>query len=141
MRTNTQQPSASIKIGRISKEVEKAFSLTLACDVSIFLEENDMNELASAKPNRYLEVIHEMTEIIKKPDLVYFDRNAFQFIYFRFYASHKGFHPMGIRVGLQNHPNVWTMLHMGWYRNEDCKNLAKNGSFKRIRKERASRKA
>ena len=63
-----------IKVGRISSKVEKNLNITLTSNPSIFLNEGFLDALASERPNSYPNDIIEITNLVKKPNFVFYLR-------------------------------------------------------------------
>ena len=63
-----------IKVGRISSKVEKNLNITLTSNPSIFLNEGFLDALASKRPNCYPNDIREITNLVKKPNFVFYLR-------------------------------------------------------------------
>jgi hypothetical protein len=59
-----------IKVGRVNIDVEKALGLVLTSDVSVYIGEEALNDLASRHPENYLSILEEIAKILKTPDFV-----------------------------------------------------------------------
>jgi hypothetical protein len=64
----------SVKLGRINRYVEKAIEENFEGDVTIYMEEKDVDELARRAPDDYLRRLSEASRIIKNPDYVSYSK-------------------------------------------------------------------
>ena len=74
-----------IKVGRISSKVEKNLNITLTSNPSIFLNEGFLDALASKRPNSYPNDIIEITNLVKKPNFVFYLRENKELVYAKTY--------------------------------------------------------
>ena len=58
----------SLKIGRVSRKIEKAVNHEFGEDVGVYLDNKTLDELANKWPDAYLGRIQEMGRIIASPD-------------------------------------------------------------------------
>ena len=58
----------SLKIGRVSRKVEKAVGHEFGTDVSVYIPGEELDELARKWPDNYLGRVEEMGRIIAAPD-------------------------------------------------------------------------
>ena len=76
-----------LKVGRINRATERALDISLSGDVNIYLREEQLNDIASKRPDTYLAYIEELSSILRKPDFVSFDSERQSFFYCRAYAQ------------------------------------------------------
>jgi hypothetical protein len=58
----------SVKLGRINRAIEKALGVDLGENVWIYMEQDDLDQMASKWPSVYLSRLEEASKIIKTPD-------------------------------------------------------------------------
>ena len=76
-----------LKLGRISRKVEKALGLSLVCDVNIYLPQPQLDQLAASRPHDYLKRLDEISGICRDPDYVRYDESNDTFIYLKEYIK------------------------------------------------------
>ena len=96
-----------IRIGRISRAVERGLRISLTGDVTVYLPSNEADTLAKAHPNTYLRLIEGITEIIRSPDFVHFDAEQRQMNFIRFYDKGMRFIAMTVRIKHRGRPSRW----------------------------------
>jgi hypothetical protein len=58
----------SVKLGRINRAIEKALGVDLGENVWIYMDQADLDKMASKWPSVYLARLEEASKIIKTPD-------------------------------------------------------------------------
>jgi hypothetical protein len=99
--------SGPIKIGRINSKVERALGLSLVSDVAVYLEEKDLDHLATIRPNDYLKTIDEITGILKSPDYVRYEEKADSILYLKEYIKGGLFTKVAVEIVHEGTPKVW----------------------------------
>lgn len=102
-----------IRIGRIARSIERALSLSLTGEVAVYMNQEDLDALASRRPGDYLLVIQELCDVLKNPDFVGFCEEKEVFTYMKFYFREDGFYPFYLFVGRKGIPGKWFFLRMG----------------------------
>ncbi len=100
----------NIKVGRIARSTERALGLSLTGEVSIYMTNATLDELARKKPQSYLRFLREITEILKNPDFVSFDQVHEQFVYQKQYYKAGAFQSLYLFVGRGEEPGKWYFL-------------------------------
>lgn len=127
-----QHNNQSLKIGRITSEVEATFNAHFAFNPNVYFQQEHLDAFVSAHPDRYLRIMEEVSAMIRHPDLVCFVASESTFYYFRLYAGKEGFRTLGVRICLRGHPNAWCISEVKWYNDEFAKKIMKKGEFRRV---------
>ena len=102
-----ERQEENIKVGRIARSTERALGLSLTGEVSIYITNAELDELARKKPNSYLRFLREITEILKNPDFVSFDQVHEEFVYQKQYFKAAAFQSLYLFVGRGEQPGKW----------------------------------
>ena len=102
-----ERQNENIKVGRIARSTERALGLALTGEVSIYMAEPDLNDLAKRMPHGYLRFLREVTEILKNPDFVSFNETKEEFIYQKQYFKAGAFQSVFLHVGRGETPGKW----------------------------------
>ena len=96
-----------IKVGRISSKVEKNLNITLTSNPSIFLNEGFLDALASKRPNSYPNDIIEITNLVKKPNFVFYLRENKELVYAKTYILDHATYFLVLYVSRSGKPKRW----------------------------------
>ena len=107
------EENESIRIGRISRAMERALGLSLPSDVNIYMTGKDLDALAKKRPDSYLKAVSEIAFICKQPDFVSFDEAKQRFYFLRLYFKNEVFSAVWITVSLQGSPQKWRYETIG----------------------------
>ena len=108
-----ENENESIKLGRISRPMERALGISLPSDVNIYMKSEDIDALAAKRPDSYLKTIGEIAYICKQPDFVSFDEKENLFTFLRFYCKNGSFYAVYVTVNLQGTPQKWHYFKIG----------------------------
>lgn len=77
-----------IRLGKISKRIEKSLSLSLTSEVGVYVDESFLDSLAKTYPDRYLEILENIgKEILKSPDFAAFNQKEEEFHLLKIYCK------------------------------------------------------
>ena len=102
-----ERQNENIKVGRIARSTERALGLSLTGEVSIYIVQKDLDDLAERMPHGYLRFLREVAEILKNPDFVSFDEAREEFIYQKQYFKAGSFQAVFLFVGRGEIPGKW----------------------------------
>ena len=77
------QKESSLVVGKITKQVEDLLRFTILHDNKVYLEEEELNQMAKDYPSSYLRRVEEISSILQHPDFV--GKKGEELHYFRFY--------------------------------------------------------
>lgn len=77
--------ASSLKLGRVSKNVERALSTTLTGDVFVYIKEENLNAFAVKYPNDYLRRMALVKDIITHPHYAAYIKEEEKIYLFRTY--------------------------------------------------------
>lgn len=115
----------SIKLGRISRSMERALGIALPNDVNIYMKTSDIDALAAKRPDSYLKAVAEIAFICKQPDFVCFDEKEQLFTFLRLYYKNGAFMWVYVQVNLQGTPQKWHYFKIG-----KCSSIPVEGELK-----------
>lgn len=101
-----------LKLGRISRKVEKALGLSLVCDVNIYLPQPQLDQLAASRPHDYLKRLDEISGICRDPDYVRYDESNDTFIYLKEYIKDGVFLKVAVDLTHEGDPKRWVFGKM-----------------------------
>lgn len=128
-----------MKLSKITTEVEKAFGLCYASDVSIYMEDTFLDQLAASHPSNYLKILSETHLTLIQPDLVYYGEKQQFFLYLRAYPFAKQLGFLCVRVEHGKRKKKWYVTSIAGFSQEQYASLLEGGSFVRIGKKKSSR--
>lgn len=121
----------SLKIGRLSRAVEKALPLSPSeGDVNIYMDKKSLNQLANEKPDGYLRRIEEISNIIKHPHYVRFDEANDNLLYMREYIINGSFVKIGVFLKHAGRPKLWRFSRFSILSPEELKRLQLEAPFR-----------
>lgn len=97
----------SIKVGRISSNVERGLKITLVSNPSVYLNEEFLNLLARKRPNSYPNDIEEISKLIKKPNFVFYLKENKEVVYAKTYILDHIPYFLLLYVNRQGKPKKW----------------------------------
>lgn len=102
-----KESGGPLKVGRISIYVETSLGLDLKKGIFVYILEEDLNALASSRPNGYLKMVEEISVIIKEPDFArQLGENELEFI--RFYWKNGAFSAVKAKLHFDQGLGFWT---------------------------------
>ena len=125
---NEKEP---IKVGRIPIAVERALNLRLASQVGIYMGEEKLSDLASARPNSYLKAIEEISLITTHPDFAGYVKDESRFYFLRAYNAKGKFVWVGVSVLHQGVPKKWMFDEMRIFPPAEIEKLQEKANFAR----------
>ena len=128
-----------IKVGRVNIDVEKALGLVLTSDVSVYIGEEALNDLASRHPENYLSILEEMAKILKTPDFVASDAKQTHLAYLRFYCRGSEFRKAFLFLTYEGTPAHWWVQRLSGNEKEDLSLFADGEGFVRPAKKNAGK--
>jgi len=121
-----------IKLGRINKACEKALGLSLTSEVAVYMEEDDLNRLAIARPHDYLKTLEEIGAIIKRPDYVRFEKDKEEITYLKEYLQEGAFVKVAVCLSHCGTPKRWRFVKMYRLQDERARQLNSVSLFVRV---------
>ena len=94
-----------IKIGRVSRAIEKAVDKSFTCSCFVFVKEEHLNALAKAYPTTYLRRIEGIGELIKDASFASFDKDSKTLVVIKDYIKNGVFSLFGVNL---------TPIEIGW---------------------------
>lgn len=94
-----------IKIGRVSRSIEKAVEVSFQGSCFVYLGEEKLDALAKSFPSSYLRRVEGMSEIIKKPSFAAYDKNGNTLFIIKEYVKDGVFSLLG--MSLSQSENGW----------------------------------
>lgn len=129
---------SNLKLGRISRGVERSLGIALTSSVIVTMEEECLNGLAKDHPDAYLRVLSEIGAILRQPDFVGFDEENERFVYIRFYAKKTQFRLVAVEIIHQKEKGSaaknWVFQRLWCPSEEEIATLLMAMEFKRISK-------
>ncbi|HBS02444.1 MAG TPA: hypothetical protein DEA63_01045 [Firmicutes bacterium] len=105
-----------IRLGKISKRVEKALSLSLTSEVGVYASGDFLDSLAKTYPDHYLKIVDAIgKEILKSPDFVSFEQKKEEFRFLKIYCKNGIFSFWEIRLKHLGKPKKWMLVSFGRY--------------------------
>lgn len=102
-----------LKIGRITRNVEKALGLSLTSSVLVYADESFLDKLTRDHPERYLKIMEEVSSLLKKPDFVSFNEKKEEFVYLRVYCKEGNFKIGKLTISHVGKPKEWKVGSFG----------------------------
>jgi hypothetical protein len=88
----------SLKLGRVSKRIEKAVGETFDADVSVYMGKDSLNEFARKYPESYLRKIEAMADLLKRPDYAAYDAEGKDLFLIKEYIREGSFRKVVMRL-------------------------------------------
>ncbi|MCQ2742773.1 MAG: hypothetical protein MJ239_05715 [Bacilli bacterium] len=101
-----EDKNGRLRIGRVTKDVERGLNLSLTGDTKIYIEEKTLNDMAISFPAKYLRILEEIEAIIKEADWVsFFDDNE-TLLYIKEYIHNKRFEKFAVSIRYKGTPKL-----------------------------------
>ncbi|MDO5330588.1 MAG: hypothetical protein Q4F15_04095 [Bacillota bacterium] len=112
-----------LRLGRISKKVERGLGISLPFGAGVYLRSWDMDLLVSRYPDRYLLLLEQMRTIMNRPCLSFFDQKAESIYLFKRYGRKQPKTTVGIRIAALGKPKRWWIRGMRSYEIEEMNRM------------------
>ena len=96
-----------IRIGRISRSIEKSLDISLTGSVLIYMDAESLDRLAEKRPTDYLAYIGEIASILKDPDFVGFEPEKERFVFVRSYFRPATWTFVYLTIVKRGRPSQW----------------------------------
>lgn len=123
----------ALRIGRINRAEEEAMEVSLPSDVFIYMDEKTLDDLAKNNKERYLRILEEMGELIKKPDFVRFGKEDDSIIFLKTYIKKGEFVNEALKIKQKGEPKKWCFESLLPLSNAEAVLLNNKRPFKRIK--------
>ncbi|MGM9813774.1 MAG: hypothetical protein ACI32C_02595 [Candidatus Enteromonas sp.] len=99
----------SIRIGKISREVEKGLKVSLTSDIHLYVAEATLNRMAACHPDDYLKILEKVKRLIQNADFVRMEKRETYLEYARVYFREAHFYAMVVRFQHEGTPKRWVL--------------------------------
>jgi len=120
----------SVRLGKVSKSVEKALGIPFTTGNSVYLLNEDADALAKKRPKHYLREIEEMSEILKNPDWVTFVKEEGIF-YVKEYIKDGRFRHVLLHLKQKGRPKKWSYYELICPSEEVLRDIDRKAAFKK----------
>ncbi len=107
MQTNKKDKKGPLRLTRVPRGAERAWELSLANNVWVYISEEDLDALCKSRPDSYLGALEQISSIIAHPDFVSFDEKQDTFHFCKCYFASGSLMPAYVKVEHRGKPQKW----------------------------------
>ena len=122
----------SLRLGRISKEIEEAAGLSLTSDPSVYVAGETLDKMAVAHPNDYLALLDRSRKLLLAPDFARSSPEGTRIDLVRMRFRSDTFEPLSLTIERKGTPQKWYLCSLCLLSSSDVKALGMVSPFHRV---------
>ena len=122
----------SLRLGRISPEIEEATGLSLTSDPSVYVSGETLDKMATAHPSDYLALLDRCRKLLLSPDFARSSPEGTRIDLVRMRFRGEAFEPLSLTIEQKGTPQKWYLCSLCLLSQNDVRSLGRSKPFCRV---------